>query len=67
MIGNVCWLLESLPLLSFFCICPSVSNAHKVQTYEGVYNIELTNSFAGDSIAEYLNEICYWTKPLMPT
>ena len=30
--------------------------ADKVQTYEGVYNIELTNSFAGDSIAVYLNE-----------
>mgnify|MGYP003509141373 FL=1 len=30
--------------------------ADKVQTYEGVYNIELTNSFAGDSIAVYLND-----------
>lgn len=28
----------------------------KVQTYEGVYNIELTNSFVGDSIAVYLND-----------
>ena len=25
-----------------------VRQADKVQTYEGVYNIELTNSFAGD-------------------
>lgn len=24
--------------------------ADKVQTYEGVYNIELTNSFAGDNV-----------------
>ena len=31
-------------------------NADKVQTYEGVYNIELANSFAGDSIAVYLND-----------
>lgn len=30
--------------------------ADKVQTYEGGYNIELTNSFAGDSIAVYLND-----------
>lgn len=30
--------------------------ADKVQTYEGVYNIELANSFAGDSIAVYLND-----------
>ena len=30
--------------------------ADKVQTYEGVYNTELTNSFAGDSIAVYLND-----------
>ena len=30
--------------------------ADKVQTYEGVYNIELTDSFAGDSIAVYLND-----------
>ena len=30
--------------------------ADKVQTYEGVYNIDLTNSFAGDSIAVYLND-----------
>lgn len=30
--------------------------ADKVQTYEGVYHIELTNSFAGDSIAVYLND-----------
>lgn len=30
--------------------------ADKVQTYEGVYNIELTNSFAGDSIGVYLND-----------
>lgn len=30
--------------------------ADRVQTYEGVYNIELTNSFAGDSIAVYLND-----------
>ena len=43
--------MESLPLLSFFCICPSVSNARLTK-----YNIELTNSFAGDSIAVYLND-----------
>lgn len=30
--------------------------ADKVQTYEGVYNIELANCFAGDSIAVYLND-----------
>lgn len=30
--------------------------ADRVQTYEGVYNIELANSFAGDSIAVYLND-----------
>lgn len=30
--------------------------ADKVQTYEGVYNIELSNSFAGDSIGVYLND-----------
>lgn len=30
--------------------------ADKVQTYEGVYAIELANSFAGDSIAVYLND-----------
>lgn len=28
----------------------------KIQTYEGVYSIELTGSFAGDSIAVYLND-----------
>lgn len=30
--------------------------ADKVQTYEGVYHIELTSGFAGDSIAVYLND-----------
>ncbi|WP_455666695.1 hypothetical protein [Phocaeicola sp.] len=30
--------------------------ADRVQTYEGVYNIELANSFAGDSIAVYIND-----------
>lgn len=30
--------------------------ADKVQTYEGVYYIELTSGFAGDSIAVYLND-----------
>ena len=30
--------------------------ADKVQIYEGVYNIELTNRFDGDSIAVYLND-----------
>lgn len=30
--------------------------ADRVQTYEGVYNIELASSFAGDSIAVYLND-----------
>lgn len=30
--------------------------ADKVQTYEGVYHIELAGSFAGDSIAVYLND-----------
>lgn len=30
--------------------------ADKEQTYEGVYNIELTNSFAGDSLTVYLND-----------
>lgn len=31
-------------------------DADKVITYEGVYQIELDNSFAGDSIAVYLND-----------
>ena len=30
--------------------------ADKVQTYEGVYHIELAGDFAGDSIAVYLND-----------
>ena len=30
--------------------------ADKVQTYEGVYHIELADGFAGDSIAVYLND-----------
>lgn len=31
-------------------------DADKVQTYEGVYNIEISKDFAGDSIAIYLND-----------
>lgn len=31
-------------------------DADKVQTYEGVYNIEISKDFAGDSIAVYLND-----------
>ena len=38
--------------------------ADKVQTYEGVYNIELTNSFAGDSIAVYLNDTPRRAQPM---
>ena len=34
--------------------------ADKVQTYEGVYNIELTNSFAGDSIAVVIFQVFKW-------
>lgn len=31
-------------------------DADKIRTYDGVYNIELSKDFAGDSIAIYLND-----------
>ena len=31
-------------------------DANKVVTYEGVYNIEVSKDFAGDSIAIYVND-----------
>ncbi len=59
MIGNGMLAFWSLCRYYHFCLYMSFRfqrKADKVQTYEGVYNIELTNSFAGDSIAVYLND-----------